>query len=374
MTLQIQLKLNFSDGVTIENQCPFFGEKSDYGVYLCISQYFDLARSAKQNMKRITVTILLLGILLLLGSGFNADKSDSLKINNSTSQLKIIYLGTAGWEITDGKTVILVDPYLSRLRRSYSDSTDSVTTQDTEDTRKAFGPNDFVESDTVIINQHIKRADYILVHHSHRDHIMDVPYIALKTGATVIGTESTANIMTAYGIPEEKIITVKGGEDYDFGTFSVKVIPSLHSPLYEKRYYDLRVIPKDIKVPLRVGDYVEGGSLNFLIRFNGHVIFTSGSMNYIENELRDLHPDVAIVGAAPSRHEIYDYAARLMRVLNYPSIVLPTHWDNFSIPYNAPEGEQLEQLKSFKQEIIKASPKTKVIVPKYFEPIILKTK
>jgi len=48
---------------------------------------------------------------------------------------------------------------------------------------------------------------------------MDVPYIALKTGATVIGTESTANLMAAYGVPEEQIITMKGGEDYDFGTF-----------------------------------------------------------------------------------------------------------------------------------------------------------
>jgi hypothetical protein len=46
--------------------------------------------------------------------------------------------------------------------------------------------------------------------------------------------------------------------------------------------------------------------------------------------------------------------------------------DDFTIPYNAPEDERLEQLKSFKQEIIKASPKTKVIIPKYFEPIVLK--
>ena len=165
----------------------------------------------------------------------------------------------------------------------------------------------------------------------------------------------------------------KGGEDYDFGTFG-ESNSSLHSPLDEKRYYDSRVIPKDIKAPLRVSDYVEGGSLNFLIRFNGHEIFTSGSMNYIENELRGFHPDVAIVGAAPSRHEIYDYAGRLMRVLNYPAIVLPTHWDDFTIQYNSLEDERLEQLKSFKQEIIKASPKTKVIIPKYFEPIVLKAK
>jgi L-ascorbate metabolism protein UlaG (beta-lactamase superfamily) len=311
-------------------------------------------------------------VTVLFTSSFNLNRSNPS--NPHSSELKIIYLGTAGWEITDDKTVILVDPYLSRLRRSNSDSTDSVTTEDAEDTRKPFGPNDFVESDTTVINQHIKKADYILVHHSHRDHIMDVPYIALKTGATVIGTESTANIMTAYGIPEEKIITVKGGEDYDFGTFSLKVMPSLHSPLFEKRYYDSRVIPKDIKASLRVRDYVEGGSLSFLIRFTGHQIFTSGSMNYIEDQLRGLHPDIAIVGAAPSRHEIYDYAGRLMKVLNYPAFVLPTHWDNFTIPYDAPEDKELRQLESFKQEIIKASPKTKVIIPKYFQPITFNVK
>jgi len=323
-------------------------------------------------MKRTILTgIIMIGISLFFG-GVSLNKSTSS--GSDSSYVKLIYLGTAGWEITDGKTVILIDPYLSRLRRNYSDSTDSMGSSITEDTRPAFGPNDFVVSDTATINKHIKTADYILVHHSHRDHLMDVPYIALKTDATVIGTESTANVMRAYGVSEEKIITVKGGEDYDFGTFSLKVIPSLHSPLGEKRYFDSRVIPKDIKAPLRVSDFVEGGSLAFLIRFRGHEILTFGSMNYIEKELEGLHPDVAIVGAAPSRNEIYDYAGRLMRVLNYPAIVLPTHWDNFTVPYEASEDEQLEQLESFKKEIKKASPKTKIIIPKYFESITLNTK
>src|SRR5262245_36949253 len=30
-----------------------------------------------------------------------------------TAQVRLTYLGTAGWEITDGKTVVLIDPYLS---------------------------------------------------------------------------------------------------------------------------------------------------------------------------------------------------------------------------------------------------------------------
>jgi L-ascorbate metabolism protein UlaG (beta-lactamase superfamily) len=288
-----------------------------------------------------------------------------------TSNLKIIYLGTAGWEITDGKTVILIDPYLSRLRRNYSSDPDSVSLSSIpNDTRKAFGDNDFIELDTVTINQHIKKADYILVHHAHRDHIMDVPYIAGKAGAIVIGHESTANIMRAYNLPEEKIITVKGGEDYEFGAFSLKIMQGLHSPLDEKRYFDSRTISKDLKAPLRVKDYVEGGSLVFLIRFKGHQIVTFGSMNYIEKELEGLHPDIAIMGANQSRNEIYDYCGRLMRVLNYPAIVIPTHWDNFTIPYNSSQAEQLRQLRSFKNEIQKASPKTKIIIPEYFEPII----
>lgn len=306
-----------------------------------------------QNMKYFIHII----VLLVL---FPKHPYGQTKNVHHSNHIRITYFGTSGWEITDGKTVILLDPYLSRLRR---------TDTNKDDNRTIYGDSDFVVLDTLMIDEHIKRADFILVHHSHRDHIMDVPYIAIKTGATVIGTESTANIMNAYGIPEEKIITVKGGEDYDFGTFSVKVIPGLHSPLDEKHYYDSRVIPKGIKTPLRVGDYVEGGSLNFLIRFNGQEIFTSGSMNYIENELNGLRPDIAIIGANLSRKEIYDYAGRLMKILRYPKIVLPTHWDDFTVPFNYPQTEKLEQLKSFVAEIKKASPKTEVLLPKYFIPL-----
>ncbi len=291
-----------------------------------------------------------------------------------TGKVIIKYLGTAGWEIDHNNTVLLIDPYITRLRRNYSANADSISPTFPGDTRRAFNENDPLEPDTLAINKHIKKADYILVHHSHRDHVMDVPYIAQKTGASVIGHESTANLMYAYGIPEEQVITVKGGEDYEFGTFSVKVIPSLHSPLDDKRHFDSRVISKDTRTPFHFNDYAEGGSLSFLIRIGGYTILTSGSMNYIEKELEGLRPDIAIVGANLSRKEIFDYEGRLMRILNYPSIVLPTHWDNFNLPYTAPLDDRLEMLEGFRRDIRKASPETKVIIPGYFEPIVLNEK
>ena len=115
----------------------------------------------------------------------------------------------------------------------------------------------------------------------------------------------------------------------------------------------------------------EGGTLAYLIRFPEHQILVFGGMNYIEREIAGLEPDVVLVGAGASRKEIHDYTGRLMRDLHYPPVVLPTHWDNFLLPYDASQKPALEALQSVLQEIAVASPKTKVIVPKYFQPIPL---
>jgi hypothetical protein len=60
-----------------------------------------------------------------------------------------------------------------------------------------------------------------------------------------------------------------------------------------------------------------------------------------------------------------------MRDLRFPPLVLPTHWDNFFAPYGVSQQPSVDALQSFVQEIRAASPNTKVIVPKYFEPIPL---
>jgi len=285
-------------------------------------------------------------------------------------QVALRYFGAAGWEISDGTTVILIDPYLSRINGPQPPGNPYPLTSG--DTRPVYAWDDIAVPDTIAIDSHIQRADFILVTHTHYDHDLDVPHIALKTRATVIGTESTENVMRAYRVPEGQLIAVRGGEDYEFGAFSVRVIPSIHSALDHKHYFSSERAPSGMNAPLTLRQmHPEGGTLAYLIRFHGHQILAFGGMNYIEREIEGLRPDVVLVGAGASRREIHDYTGRLIRGLNFPAVVLPTHWDNFLAPYGASQQPAIDVLQSFVHEVRAVSPKTKVIVPKYFESILL---
>lgn len=296
----------------------------------------------------------------------------------SQDRVTLSYLGTAGWELTDGHIIVLIDPYLTRLK--INTPNDPVLASDS---RPTIAPGDVAQSDQAVIDAHIKRADFILITHTHMDHALDMPYIARKTGALVIGTESTANFARASGVPGAQILTVKGGEDLEFGAISVRVVPSLHGIL--RRAPNLRpaqnsqpprpaLFPADAKPPFRLDQLPgEGGTLAYLVRIGGHQVLAFGSMNYIEREVDGLRPDVALIGAMPERREIYRYTERLMLALGNPPLVIPSHWDRFNVPYDVSQQPAIDRLQSFIAEVKAASPATTVIVPRYFEPIPLPT-
>jgi L-ascorbate metabolism protein UlaG (beta-lactamase superfamily) len=282
------------------------------------------------------------------------------------ARLELIHLGAAGWQISDGERVILLDPYLSRLRyRGRFGSQDAPPSPG--DRRPVYSPEDPLLPDIATIDAHVSRADFILHSHSHFNHTLDMPHIARKTGAVVIGTESTTNLARAGGVDPGRLLTVQGGEDYELGGFSVRVIPSLHSALRGKLHFDSRVIPADFRGPRTMDNDVEGGTLAYLLRLGGHEILWFGSMNFIEREIEGLRPDIAMIAAARQRLEIHDYTGRLMRALGRPRLVFATHWDEQAFPLGAPQELRLAEAAVFVREVKAVSPRTRVIVPRHLE-------
>src|SRR4029453_6480831 len=96
-----------------------------------------------------------------------------------------------------------------------------------------------------------------------------MPYIARKTGATVIGTESTINLARAGGVPESQLLSAHGGEDWAVGDLSGKCIAILHSGRNGKHFFAARVVPRDFRGPRRLCTDVEGGTLAYLLRLAG---------------------------------------------------------------------------------------------------------
>lgn len=285
-------------------------------------------------------------------------------------ELRLTHFGAAGWSITDGTTTVLLDPYLSRIRfqgRRFG-PTDATTVPG--DDRRVVPMDAAPEVDTATVDARVPHADYVMLSHSHFNHCMDVPHIAKRTGAVVIGTESTVNIALNNGVPEEQTLAVKGGEDWAFERFSLRVVPSLHSALSCKLYRDFGTVPRT-EQPLTLDEYVEGGTLAYLLRIAGREILLFGSMNFVEREIDGLRPDVALIASAPPRLEIHEYTARLMRCLGKPPIVVATHWDDQGLPFGAPQDKALAQTEGFVAEVRAASPESRVIVPLHFQTIVL---
>jgi len=61
-------------------------------------------------------------------------------------EIRLTYLGNAGWEITDNRKIVLVDPFLTQFARW------------TAAGPRVVAPDEIYAPDTVLIDKHVKRA------------------------------------------------------------------------------------------------------------------------------------------------------------------------------------------------------------------------
>ena len=96
-------------------------------------------------------------------------------------------------------------------------------------------------------------------------------------------------------------------------------------------------------------------------------------MNFVERELLGQKPDILLAGVNRSQLGLYQYNERLLNVTNYPKIIIPTHWDNFRLPYGfSQESGVTQKLLPFKEDVKRLAPNTEVIIPEHLGTITIK--
>lgn len=268
----------------------------------------------------------------------------------SPSALSIRWLGTAAHALTlDGRTLLL-DPFV---------------------TRPGFGallrP---LRSDANAVRRWTPEACAIVVGHSHYDHLLDTPAIALSTGATVIGSRSTARIARAAGIELDRIRAVPPGAGLTetIGPFEVRLVPSLHAKLL---FGLAPPFPGEIEKPrgrLYLHQYRVGGAFGVLIRAGGVTLYHNGSADLIDANLDGERADVLLVGLA-GRGWTKDYLPRLVRALR-PRVIVPTHYDAFFWPLD--DGLRLLpriDMEGFVAEAARLAPDARIVAPSPFEEL-----
>ena len=246
------------------------------------------------------------------------------------------WLGTATFRLTVGDTVILLDSYIERVPSA---------------------PPVGLRIDDV------ERCDYVLVGHSHFDHLWGADRIATQTGATVVGSYESVRMLVDAGVPNEQVVAVAGGEPLQLGEgIRARVFPSLHTCLWCLGFSDApptTVATGDLGVPQherdrRMGKMLagwgeqpeilehllsaphargDGGPLIYLIETpDGSVLWkdSAGSWSAL---LKGLRPDIALLAAVgrpnqdgePYQGSLTDFVADEVALLRAGRVALCHH-------------------------------------------------
>jgi L-ascorbate metabolism protein UlaG (beta-lactamase superfamily) len=282
------------------------------------------------------------------------------------------WLGVSTFRLTLGSRVVFLDAYVDRVPSA---------------------PPVGITSDEVA------RADYVLVGHSHFDHLYGAAAIAANTGATIVGSYESVRLMSDTGISENQLMAVSGGEPVELATdIRVQVLPSLHSCIWthagrtaeEECLGDLgvshqervgrlssrgtgRSMNEEIRAhmaatgPSPRGD---GGALAYLIETPEGTILWKDTSGHWSSLLGGLRPDVAILAAAgrgnvdgdPIQGSLADFVAGEVELLG-PRRLLLCHHDNWMPPFT-----QETDIEPIRARVSATAPSTELIELDYLDP------
>ncbi len=289
-------------------------------------------------------------------------------VRAESGSLGLRWLGVAGFSISDGQTVLLHDPFLSRpgvlrtlLRRFRPDE------QVLARLLAADGPAPEAAA-----------ARLVLIGHSHYDHLGDAPWIATRIGARLVGSATSAAIAVGYGLPSAQTMVVAPGEEVGEGAFRIRAVESRHARVLFGRVPFPGRLETPPDAPLHAFSFVLGDARAYRVRHEptGVRLVLLSSAGLHRPALEQIQPGVDAVLTAIQGREA-DFARTLVEVLQ-PRLVVPHHFDSFFRSLEDPragEASDAEEVAAFEAEVREAAEQLGLPVrlhrPTLFEPFVV---
>lgn len=233
----------------------------------------------------------------------------------TAENLKIQYLGTAGFILSDQHRTLVLDPFIRRPNLWHT------LTQP-------------LLSDPELVKQYIPQADEVLIGHAHYDHILDAPEVCKQTGARLIGSKATLMYGRSAGLAEQQMLETKGRENIACGTWNVVGLPSIHG----KALFGRVPLPGDMTTPPpyppKFHQLRHGQVFNWWIDTGQLSIVHIDSADFIEQELQGKQADIICLCAIGRKYRPH-YVKDVVRLLK-PKYIIPCHWDSMMTPIDAP--------------------------------------
>ncbi|MDJ0910495.1 MAG: hypothetical protein QNI99_14955 [Woeseiaceae bacterium] len=332
-------------------------------------------RDITQAIERGMVTVLGIAVLLALILSVVIRNRDSMAdiplplapIADSTDGVvTATWFGCTTLLFDDGETQILVDAFISRPT-----VTDYLLRRPVE--------NDIATINYFMHEYRVRRLAAIIPLQSHYDHAMDIGAIANRSNASILGSESSAQIGRGAGVPEDQIVVIGDGAEYQFGQFTVRFIESDHAPTGWRGSVPFAgTIDAPLETPAPISAWREGGSYVVVISHPTGTALVQGTAGMAK--LEELNVDVAFLGVGMLSGLGGDYAERFWHASvtsTGADVVIPIEFDDFTRPFGTTEllprivddfGLTVERLLALRQTW---DSNTGVYLPRFGEPIAL---
>ena len=240
-----------------------------------------------------------------------------------TSPLTVSFLGVTTLLFDDGDSAVMTDGFFTRPSLP----------------RTLLTP---LRSDPARIDHALRRAgvdtlDAVACGHSHYDHALDSVEVVQRTGAALVGGDSTAQLGRGAQLPAERIVTVAPGDTRTFGAFTLTFIESEHS--HPDRIQG--VIEHAIAQPAPVRAYKCGETWSMLLEHekSGQSALIHSSAGFRPGMLDGRRADVVYLAVGQLGHQprefIEQYWAETVTAVGAQAVIL-THWDDFFRPLTKP--------------------------------------